>query len=320
MSAKAPAGAEDGSKKASLQLKFKTSVAVFLYCLCSSSMLVINKVCVHLIPAPSFVLLSQLLASCIAVQSLHVVNGVDAGKFERAKMVSFMPVALAFTAAIFTNIKTLQYANVETFIVVRSSTPLIISLCDWLFLGRELPTRRSVLSLVFIVLGATAYVLTDKYLEVRAYAWVSLWMIVFVFDQVYIKFVCDTVPMSTWERVFYTNFLSLVPVVVLCLLQRESEVVADLEWTLAQTGILLTSCICGVAMSYSSFLLRGLVSATFFTVVGVLCKIGSVVINCLIWDKHASSTGLLALMVCLAAGTAYEQSPMRKGVGAHQSA
>jgi hypothetical protein len=43
----------------------------------------------------------------------------------------------------------------------------------------------------------------------------------------------------------------------------------------------------------------------------VACKIATVVINCLIWDKHASFEGLVALFVCLFSGMAYQQAPMR---------
>ena len=82
--------------------------------------------------------------------------------------------SVAFLACIFANIKTLQYCNVETFIVFRASTPVVIGaapptaplpphlhertrpaplspltpplvagVADWLFLGRELPNMRS---------------------------------------------------------------------------------------------------------------------------------------------------------------------------------
>ena len=60
---------------------------------------------------------------------------------------SFFWVSVAFLACIFTNIKTLQYANVETFIVFRASTPCAVSICDYLFLGRELPSAKSSASL-----------------------------------------------------------------------------------------------------------------------------------------------------------------------------
>lgn len=95
-----------------------------------------------------------------------------------------MPVACAFLGAIFTNIKTLQYANVETFIVFRASTPIIVSVCDYLFLGRELPSARSWLSLLGLVIGAFVYVITDSSFHVTGYYWVCVWYCVFCFDQV----------------------------------------------------------------------------------------------------------------------------------------
>lgn len=57
-------------------------------------------------------------------------------------MKKFWVVAFVFLGTIFTNIKCLQYANVETFIVFRSSTPMLIAVLDYFFLGRELPDHR----------------------------------------------------------------------------------------------------------------------------------------------------------------------------------
>lgn len=53
------------------------------------------------------------------------------------------------------------------------------------------------------------------------------------------------------------------------------------------------------------------VSATSFTVIGILCKLGTLIVNRLIWDKHAGLKGSFFLLVCLAAGTFYQQAPMR---------
>lgn len=38
----------------------------------------------------------------------------------------------------------------------------------------------------------------------------------------------------------------------------------------------------------------------------------TIVINFLIWNKHAKPLGLMALSVCLAGGTFYQQAPMRE--------
>jgi hypothetical protein len=49
------------------------------------------------------------------------------------------------------------------------------------------------------------------------------------------------------------------------------------QWTQNSLLALGASCVCGVGMSYSGFRLRKEVSATSFTVIGILCKLGTVV-------------------------------------------
>ena len=93
----------------------------------------------HYLPAPSFVLLAQVTCSWVAVKFVGVLGFIDVDEIEYNKMMAFLPVAAAFLACIFANIKTLQFANVETFIVFRASTPLIIGITEWALMGRELP-------------------------------------------------------------------------------------------------------------------------------------------------------------------------------------
>ena len=54
-----------------------------------------------------------------------------------------------------------------------------------------------------------------------------------------------------------------------------------------------------------------MVSATTYTLVGVVNKFITVLLNVLLWDKHSSPLGLLAVCVCLLAGTFYQQAPRR---------
>lgn len=50
--------------------------------------------------------------------------------------------------------------------------------------------------------------------------------------------------------------------------------------------------------------------------IGILCKVGTLVVNRVIWDKHAGLEGTAFLMVCMFAGTFYKQAPLREGVAA----
>jgi len=76
-------------------------------------------------------------------------------------------------------------------------------------------------------------------------------------------------------------------------------------------ALLIFSCVVGAAIGFSSWWCRGLLSATSFTIVGVANKFLSILLNIIVWDKHATPAGTVALFVCLAGGTIYKQAPLR---------
>jgi len=291
--------------------KWKVAVAIVGYMLCSSLMLLSNKLAIHFLPAPSFVLFCQLSLTAFGVW-ISGLCCIEVDSLEQNKVRSYSLVAVIFLSTIFANIKILQYSNVETFIVFRASTPLLISVMDWIFLGRQLPGMKSFLCLVGLLFGASIYIMSDNAYEVRGYMWVGLWYAVFTVDQIYIKHVCDFVKMrSNWGRVYYTNLLASLPLVFMVYGSNEFE---TLEWTFNGVAMLSLSCILGVAMSYFSFLARSLISATYFTIVGNVCKLLTVILNQLIWDLHASRTGVMSLLFCLLCAYFYEQAPLRKEI------
>ena len=54
-----------------------------------------------------------------------------------------------------------------------------------------------------------------------------------------------------------------------------------------------------------------MISATSFTLVGVVNKFLTVLLNVLLWDKHSTPSGLIAVCICLLAGIFYQQAPRR---------
>jgi hypothetical protein len=68
------------------------------------------------------------------------------------------------------------------------------------------------------------------------------------------------------------------------------------------------SCLFGLSISFFGFSCRGAISATGFTVLGIVNKLLTVVINLLIWDKHASFVGTIGLLICMSGGVLYQQS------------
>lgn len=111
----------------------------------------------------------------------------------------------------------------------------------------------------------------------------------------------------------YCNILAALPMFLLGYLAGDYEGIQERVAGISSTGlcILLFSCLVGTFIGYTSWLCRGMVSATTFSLVGVVNKFITVLLNVFIWDKHSSPTGLLAVCICLLAGSFYQQSPKR---------
>lgn len=288
-----------------------TPFAVGGYMLCSATLLISNKYAVYKVAAPSFILFAQLMGTALVVRTFSALGKIECDPLEKTKVMKFLPVSLIFLATIFSNMKSLQYANVETFMVFRFSTPLVVSIADYLFLGRRLPSARSWGSLVALLFGAAGYAMTDSSFHVKGYTFCAVWYIIFCIDQIYLKHVINTVKMqSTWGRVYYSNFLASAPL-IFTYINDVDEIEALRNISFEAAVAVFISVALGVGMSYFAWMARSLLSAASFTVVGNACKILTIAINVMLWDKHASPFGICCLAFCLTAAFFYKQAPMR---------
>lgn len=84
------------------------------------------------------------------------------------------------------------------------------------------------------------------------------------------------------------NSLATLPMVLLMLVNSETKVLTAGSLPTAGIVALLLSCVGGLGMSYFSFALRAVISATSFSVIGNICKVLTILVNILMWDQHAS--------------------------------
>jgi hypothetical protein len=64
-------------------------------------------------------------------------------------------------------------------------------------------------------------------------------------------------------------------------------------------------------IGWAGWYCRDLVSATSYTLIGVANKMFTILLGVFFLDKHASSIGILALVMSIVASTQYAQSPLR---------
>lgn len=76
-------------------------------------------------------------------------------------------------------------------------------------------------------------------------------------------------------------------------------------------ALLIIGSVVGTLIGYSGWWCRSVVSATSFTLIGVVNKCLTILMNVLIWDQHATPGGIVSLFVCISGGLVYQQAPMR---------
>ena len=157
------------------QVSPKVTFLIVAYSVCSSMLLILNKVAVTYLPAPSFILLAQLASCALFIRGLASAGVVECEKLEKAKAKKFALIVFGFIGTLFANVSTLKHVPVDTIICFRASTPLVIAVIEYFHLGRELPSARSWAALGGVFAGVTAYTAADANFTAAGYAWLAIW-------------------------------------------------------------------------------------------------------------------------------------------------
>jgi GDP-mannose transporter len=287
------------------------SILVGFSC-CSSSMLVINKIAVSLLPFPWVLLACQLLFAAAAAQMCACADqtvNLDPLTFTKIRL--FAPAVVSFVALLYFNMELLKSTQVETFIIFRTSTPITIHVIDHYILKKgPALSRFSWLALLATFGSCTAYCFVEMgALGKVSMFWLVCWYAGFVFDHIYVKHIYQSLPMSAVTRVYYTNFLAFVPVAILAIyleLPAVSSSSDTIEYSRVCTAI-LSSCIVGTFMSYFSVRVRDAFSPTAFAHVGNICKLLTIIISRIFLEVHATLVGSCITTAGIFVGAIYEE-------------
>ena len=135
-------------KKELSQSVVEKLVWIAIYSLCSSSMLVVNKLAVAAIPLPTVVSGAQLVSSALVPLLMQVCGAPVIGKMTTGRVAPYVVYTSMFAAGLFANMKALLLTNVGAVIAARCCLPLIVSVIEYVFMGRSWPNKRSMVSLV----------------------------------------------------------------------------------------------------------------------------------------------------------------------------
>lgn len=290
------------------------------YSTCSALLVVINKWALVHFPFGATLTALQFGTAAITVRLLGAFGVVELDALEFSKVWAFLPAVILFYISVASNLKLLQYANVDTFIVVRACTPLATLCVDLMVSNIPWPSRKSVACLVLIVVAACGYVATDEGFAWNAYGYALLYLCAMTTDQVVIKKVVMNVKLTRWGLVYYNNLIAACMMPVGSFLTGEyhrimEQYYSGALWTLVRMDVacpVIASCVFGVGISYFGLNTRRALTATAFTVLGVVCKFGTILVNTAVWDRHAQPVGIGCACVCIAGGILYQQTEKEK--------
>ena len=165
--------------------------SVLAYSFCSGTLVLLNKLTLHFLPFPSLVVSFQLLACIILVYGAKFAGliNVDPIKWEYVK--PYLLYILFFSTGVYCNMRSLNISNVETVIVFRALSPILVAFLDALFLGREWPSPRSWAGLITLVIGAYGYASFDEQFQTQgygAYSWPTAYTIIIALEMVSLLF------------------------------------------------------------------------------------------------------------------------------------
>eukprot|EP01062_Namystynia_karyoxenos_P048360 TRINITY_DN3677_c0_g2_i1.p1 TRINITY_DN3677_c0_g2~~TRINITY_DN3677_c0_g2_i1.p1 ORF type:complete len:413 (+),score=108.33 TRINITY_DN3677_c0_g2_i1:78-1241(+) len=281
----------------------------------SSLLVVINKWALLRFPYGATLTAIQFGVSALVAKAIGVFGIDEVDPLRWNAVLAFIPAVVLFYVSVATNLKLLEHAHVDTYIVTRSLVPISTLGLEMAVLKSPWPGMATFCSLVLILVGACGYVATDRGFNWAAYTYAATYLVAFTVDQVLIKKIVTDVKLTRWGLVYYNNVLAL------CLMPIGGWVTG--EWSKLNSAIekgalsalfrwnvlgpVLVSCVFGVSISFFALNARRSLTATAFTVLGVVCKFFTVFINTAVWDQHASPFGVACVCVCIAGGVLFQQ-------------
>jgi len=274
-----------------------------LFSLCSTAMLLGNKAVLTLFPFPLALTCVQLFSAALLVLPFVLHSGRKKLSWRELGCYAFE--GALFSISIFAGLKSLGLTNIGTVIIARSCLPLVVYAGEYLQGKASGLSLRSCASLICVTCFGTLYALDAKGIRVTASGliWVTFWILLVAVQMIYGKWLVGAVQITNTERVLYSNSLGLPLLAPLA----SGELASFCEAVkIGGPNLVIISCFIGVLIGYTSWRLRELISATTFSLVGVINKMLTVCIAVAFYRDEGSWISFVSLIGCLISGLFYE--------------
>jgi hypothetical protein len=248
---------------------------------------------------------AALVAKLVGISGL---DRVDALEWKRA--VAYFPAAGMFMITIVAGNAVMNYANVSTFLVLRSTVPIPCFLLELYIYKDDLPPMLSWACLLVVIGGAGVYGASTGGFELTVIAWSIVFLAIMPVDGLLIKHAISNSNLSSWGLVYYNNILAAMPLLFYIIFFEVptsgalNDMVSALFSAEARVAV-AASMVVGISISYFQMTARYYISATAFMVLGVVNKFLTVFWN-EVFISRESTAALSGVLLALAGAVAWQ--------------
>lgn len=288
-----------------LHLHAQTAQACVAYAVASSSVTIMNKIVfshAHF-HYPWFTLAVQNLIS-VATISIAKYLGITTCGTLSAPLTRKMPVPiLCFVCFIFTNAQSLRYVNLPVLTVWKSLGPMFVTLFERFYFRDSFSTSVYV-AMVLIVLSAFVTAIHDLEYSPIGYMWALLNVFSNVAYLASLRIYLRDPNISSLDKTFHSNLLSIIPIIPMALLSNELPTVFN--------AFVVRSAWFKFAFLFSGFLTTAVCASAFWTIslsngstlsfIGGFNKVPIILLSLFLFDMRISVEGWIGVTLGVVAG------------------
>eukprot|EP00250_Pteridium_aquilinum_P019231 c24358_g1_i1 orf=813-1910(-) len=290
------------------------------YCLCSCSMVLLNKVVLsgYNLDAGISFMFYQNVVSVVIVYALRTCGFITTEPLTWQLVSIWFPVNLIFVGMLLSSILSLKYMNIGMLTIMKNLANLITAVGD-MYLFRKRHNKQVWISLLLMVVSAVCGGLTDLSFNSIGYAWQILNCLLTAAYTLTLRKVMDVARKATqsgnlneYSMVLLNNLLSLPLGLVLIFLFNEVQYISNspvvrspMFWVVSTLSGFV-----GLAISFTSMWFLQQTSPTTYSLVGSLNKIPISVAGILLFKVPVSVPNLFSIFFGLSAGVMFAKAKM----------
>lgn len=288
-----------------MQLHAQTAQACLAYAIASASVTIMNKIVfshAHF-HYPWFTLAVQNLISVATISVAKYLGLTTCGTLS-APLTRKMPIPiLCFVCFIFTNAQSLRYVNLPVLTVWKSLGPMFVTLFER-FYFRDSFSPSVYVAMILIVLSAFVTAIHDLEYSPIGYMWALLNVFSNVAYLASLRIYLRDPNISSLDKTFHSNLLSIVPIIPMALFSNEFPTVfnafaarsAWFKFAFLFSGFLTT------AVCASAFWTISLSNGSTLSFIGGFNKVPIILLSLFLFDMRISLEGWIGVTLGVVAG------------------